>query len=71
MKHYLKNTNHPMINIETLWPALRQRQYYNAMCDLKHELEVLAALPNIDSQLKEKVTRSLDKIRAIILKMSK
>jgi hypothetical protein len=57
------------IIIDNMWPALRQRQYYNAMCDLKHELEVLAFLPNIAKDLKKKVIRSLEQINIIVSKL--
>lgn len=43
-----------VVNIDQHWPTLRQKQYYNAMCELKQELEVLAGLPNIAESLKTK-----------------
>ena len=59
-----------VINIDQHWPTLRQKQYYNAMCELKHELEVLANLPNIADSLKTKVKRSLEKITELVNKLS-
>ncbi len=59
-----------VINIDQHWPTLRQKQYYNAMCELKQELEVLASLPNIAESLKTKVSRSLEKITELVNKLS-
>lgn len=73
MKNTIRNvldieTN--VINIDQHWPTLRQKQYYNAMCELKQELETLANLPNIAESLKTKVNRSLEKITEIVNKLS-
>lgn len=73
MKNTLRNildaqTN--VININKLWPTLREKQYYNAMCELKQELEMLANLPNIAETLKAKVDRSLKKITTLVNKMA-
>ena len=59
-----------VINIDQHWPTLRQKQYYNAMCELKQELEVLSNLPNIAESLKIKVTRSLEKVTKLVSKIS-
>ncbi|MDP3641222.1 MAG: hypothetical protein Q8R43_02165 [Alphaproteobacteria bacterium] len=59
-----------VINIDEHWPTLRQKQYYNAMCELKQELEVLSNLPNIAESLKTKVTRSLEKVTKLVNKIS-
>ncbi|MBH1989770.1 MAG: hypothetical protein I8H80_01165 [Alphaproteobacteria bacterium] len=60
-----------VVNIDQHWPTLRQKQYYNAMCELKQELEVLASLPNIAESLKTKVSRSLEKVAELVNKLSK
>ncbi|QOL20107.1 hypothetical protein [Candidatus Bodocaedibacter vickermanii] len=60
-----------VVNIDQHWPTLRQKQYYNAMCELKQELEVLAGLPNIAESLKTKVSRSLEKVAELVNKLSK
>lgn len=59
------------INIDQLWPALRQKQYQNALCDLKIELENLTNLPNIAPDLKVKIERSLEKITQLVKKYQK
>lgn len=59
-----------VVNIDQHWPTLRQKQYYNAMCELKQELEVLAHLPNIAESLKTKVARSLEKVTELVNKLS-
>ncbi len=56
------------INIGHLWLNLRQKQYRNALCDLRTELETLSNLPNLAPELKEKVQRSLEKITLLINK---
>lgn len=74
MKNTLRNlldTKTDIINLDAHWPTLRQKQYYNAMCELKQELEVLASLPNIAEALKIKVFRSLEKITELVNKLSK
>lgn len=73
MKTSLRNildTHTNIIDIDKLWPMLREKQYYNAMCELKQELELLASLPNIADTLKAKVDRSLKKITALVTKMA-
>lgn len=56
------------INIDKLWASLRQKQYQNALCDLRVELETLSNLPNLAPDLKAKVERSLEKITQLIQK---
>lgn len=73
MKNTLRNildTQTDIINIDNLWPTLREKQYYNAMHELKLELELLSSLPNISASLKIKVERSLKKITGLITKMA-
>lgn len=73
MKNTLRSildTKTNVINIDTLWPTLREKQYYNAMCELRQELEMLASLPNIADTLKAKVDRSLKKITSLVNKMT-
>jgi hypothetical protein len=73
MKNTLRNildTKTHAININEHWPTLRQKQYYNAMCELKKELEMLASLPNTSKSLKIKVTRSLKTITELVNKLS-
>jgi hypothetical protein len=73
MKNTLRSildTHSNIIDIDKLWPTLREKQYYNAMCELKQELELLASLPNIADTLKAKVDRSLIKITELVTKMT-
>lgn len=60
---------HNVISVHHLWSALRHRQYYNAMCELRDELTVLAALPNLSAELISKVERSLEKITTLIARL--
>ena len=57
------------ININNLWPTLRQKQYYNAMCELKHELEILIRIPDMEENLKIKMERSLTKVTLLVDKL--
>jgi hypothetical protein len=63
------NTEINMIDISHLWPILRQRQYYNAMCELKNELEILSSLPNLKENLKVKIAKSLERITFLVDKL--
>jgi hypothetical protein len=64
-------TDAATINIASLWSNLRQKQYQNALSDLRGELEKLANLPNLESELRAKVERSLEKITLLIKKHQK
>lgn len=59
------------INIDQLWSNLRQKQYQNALSDLRAELETLSKLPSLAPDLKAKVERSLEKITLLIKKHQK
>jgi len=65
----LLQDNATAININNLWPTLRQKQYYNAMCELKHELEILICIPDMDENLKIKMKRSLAKVTFLVNKL--
>lgn len=64
------NTQTNTIDISNLWNDLRKKQYFNAMSELRQELEILANLPNMSESLKAKVDRSLKKITALVSKMA-
>lgn len=67
----LENTQgNEVISIEHIWPELRRKQYYNTLCDLKQELQILQEIPNLNNKLKIKAKRSLDKINIMIMKMN-
>lgn len=64
------DTHTNIIDISNLWDNLRKKQYFNAMSELRQELEILANLPNMSESLKAKVDRSLKKITALVSKMA-
>lgn len=64
----LKSDLH-IIDISNFWPDLRQKQYYNAMCELKNELETLIGIPDIGENLKTKMKRSLTKVTLLVSKL--
>lgn len=64
------NTQTNTIDISNLWNDLRKKQYFNAMNELRQELEILTHLPNLSESLKAKVDRSLKKITALVSKMA-
>lgn len=59
-----------LISVDHLWPTLRQKQYYNTLCDLKQELQTLQAIESLDEKLKIKAKRSLEKVNLMIVKMN-
>lgn len=65
----LLNENINIISIDHIFSNLRQRQYYNAMEELKDELKILVSLPNIPDRLKIKIHRSLEKILTLVNKL--
>jgi hypothetical protein len=58
-----------LISIEHLWPKLRSKQYYNTLCDLRQELNILQSIPGIEPEIRTKAIRSLEKINILIMKM--